>query len=75
MEVSRSINCVGLFCPMPIVKTKLEIETMRSGEILEVLASDPGFLKDLPIWCEITGEKFLEIVEEGEIFKGYILKN
>jgi tRNA 2-thiouridine synthesizing protein A len=74
MQASRSINCVGLFCPMPIVKTKLEMENMRSGETLEILADDPGFERDLPIWCEITGEKFLEIKKEGNIYKGYVLK-
>lgn len=43
------------------MKTKLELETMESGEILEILADDPGFEKDLPAWCNTTGEKFLEI--------------
>jgi tRNA 2-thiouridine synthesizing protein A len=74
MEASRSINCVGFCCPMPIVKTKLEMENMRSGEILEILADDPGFEKDLAVWCEITGEKLLEIRIEGKLLKGYVLK-
>lgn len=59
---------------MPVVKTKLELEKMKSGEVLEISADDPGFEKDLPAWCGMTGEKFLEIKKEGNIMKGYVMK-
>lgn len=59
---------------MPVVKTKLELEMMKSGEVLEIVADDPGFEKDLPAWCEMTGEKFLEIKKDGSIIKGYVMK-
>ncbi|MEK0337486.1 MAG: sulfurtransferase TusA family protein [Nitrosopumilus sp.] len=74
MEIKKSLDCVGLFCPMPVVKTKLELEMMKSGEVLEIVADDPGFEKDLPAWCEMTGEKFLEIKKDGSIIKGYVMK-
>ena len=74
MKVDRSLDCIGLFCPMPIVKTKTEMEKMKAGEVLEILADDPGFEKDLPAWCGMTGEKFLEIKKEGNIIKGYVMK-
>ena len=59
---------------MPIVKTKLELEKMNSGDILEVIADDPGFLKDLPVWCQMTGEQLVEIKEDGSVIKGYVKK-
>ena len=59
---------------MPIVKTKLELEKMKSGEVLEISADDPGFEKDLPAWCQMTGEKFLGIKKEGNLIKGYVEK-
>jgi TusA-related sulfurtransferase len=74
MDINKSLDCVGLFCPMPVIKTKLELETMKSGEILEIIADDPGFEKDLPAWCEMSGEKFLEIKIEKNLIKGYVLK-
>lgn len=74
MEIKKSLDCVGLFCPMPIVKTNLELETMKSGETLEIIADDPGFEKDLPAWCEMTGAKFLELKKEGSLIKGYVMK-
>ena len=71
---TKSLDCTGLFCPMPIVKTKLELENMNSGDILEIIADDPGFLKDLPVWCQMTGEELLEIKKEGLMLKGYVKK-
>ena len=65
---------MGLFCPMPIIKTKQEMETMKPGEVIEVTADDPGFEKDLPAWCKMSGEKFIEIKKEGNLLKGYVMK-
>jgi tRNA 2-thiouridine synthesizing protein A len=74
MKFDKSLDCIGLFCPMPIIKTKQEIANMKSGEVLEILADDPGFEQDLPAWCQMTGEMFLEIEKEGNILKGYVRK-
>jgi TusA-related sulfurtransferase len=74
MKPDKTLDCIGLFCPMPIVKTKEELEGMKSGEVLEVIADDPGFEKDLPSWCGMTGEQFLEMKKEGGILKGYVKK-
>ena len=74
MNTTKSLDCTGLFCPMPIVQTKRELDGMNSGEILEITADDPGFEKDLPAWCRMSGEKFLELKKEGGLLKGYVMK-
>lgn len=74
MEKNKTLDCTGLFCPMPIVQTKRELDAMKSGEILEILADDPGFEKDLPAWCRATGEVFLGMEKEGPVLKGYVRK-
>jgi TusA-related sulfurtransferase len=74
MKSDKTLDCIGLFCPMPIVKTKQELSKMNSGEVLEILADDPGFEKDFPAWCNMTGEKFLGLEKEGKILKGYVMK-
>lgn len=74
MKADKSIDCTGLFCPMPIVRAKQEMEGMKPGEILEIMADDPGFEKDLPAWCALTGEKFLEMKKEAPFFTGYVEK-
>ncbi len=74
MEKKKTLDCTGLFCPMPIVKTKQEMDSMCSGEVLEIIADDPGFEKDITAWCKTTGEKLLSVEKEGGIVKGYIQK-
>jgi len=74
IKPNKTIDCVVLYCPMPIVKTKLELEHMQPGEVLEVIADDPGIEKDLPNWCAMSNEKFLGIFKEGDKFKGYVRK-
>ncbi len=74
MKTDKTLDCIGLFCPMPIIKTKIELDKMKSGEVLEIIADDPGFEKDLSSWCTMSGEKFLELKKEGNILKGYVIK-
>ncbi len=74
MKADKSIDCTGLFCPMPIVRTKQELAVMKPGEILEIVADDPGFAKDLPAWCTLAGEKFLAMQQTGQLLTGYVEK-
>jgi TusA-related sulfurtransferase len=74
MKANYTLDCIGLFCPMPIMKMKEKIDTMRQGEVLEVLADDPGFEGDLPAWCMVTGNVFLGIEKEELVLKGYVQK-
>ena len=74
MTPDKVIDCTGLFCPMPIANAKIEIDKMKPGEILEIDADDPGFEKDLPVWCRITGNEFIEIVKVDGVLKGYVKK-
>lgn len=67
MKADRTLDCVGLYCPMPIVKTSQEIKELQEGEVLEVIADDRGIKSDMSAWCEKTGHEFLGIEErEGE---------
>lgn len=74
MNPDKSLDCTGLFCPMPIVRTKQELSAMKRGEILEIIADDPGFADDLPTWCATVGEKFLAMKQDGALFIGYVEK-
>lgn len=74
MKADQSIDCVGLYCPMPIVKTAEKMKEMKPGEILEIVADDKGIKQDMPAWCEATGNEFLGDEEvDGEI-KVYLKK-
>ncbi|MDA8401588.1 MAG: sulfurtransferase TusA family protein [Deltaproteobacteria bacterium] len=72
---NKTLDASGLSCPLPIVKTKKEIDTMTSGQVLEVISTDPGSKNDMTAWCNRTGNKLLDSSEEGGKFKFYVQKS
>jgi tRNA 2-thiouridine synthesizing protein A len=56
------------------VKTKKEIDTMSSGQVLELISTDAGSKNDMIAWCKRTGNELLESVEESGKFKFYVKK-
>jgi len=74
MKADQSLDCIGLYCPMPIVKTAEKIKQLKQGEVLEVVADDKGIKQDMPAWCKATGHEFLGVEEEGGEIKVYVKK-
>ena len=74
MKADQSIDCMGLYCPMPIVRTKAKIGEMKKGEVLEIVADDKGIKLDIPAWCETTGNEFVGMEEDGDEIKMYVKK-
>ncbi len=74
MQVDEKLDCKGLSCPMPIIKLSKVIKKMQSGQILEMIGTDPGSKTDVPAWCGKTGNEFLEQKEEDGAFVFYIKK-
>ena len=74
MKADQSLDCRGLYCPLPIVKTTSEIKQLKQGNILEVVADDKGIKQDMPAWCEATGHEFLGVEENGGEIKVYVKK-
>ncbi|WP_269449011.1 sulfurtransferase TusA family protein [Ferroacidibacillus organovorans] len=70
--VNLTIDCKGLSCPMPIVKTKKAIDQVSPGQVLEVLATDPGSVADIKSWATRTGHQFIGTTKDGNVFKHYI---
>ena len=63
----RVLDCRGLFCPVPIVRTADEMKRMVEGEEVELLADDPGVPGDLKAWCRGSGHELvsLEVSPDG----------
>lgn len=75
IKVVSTVDATGLFCPMPVVKLKLELEKVELNQVVELLADDPGIVEDLPAWCEGTNNKLLSIKRnEKGIFVAYVEK-
>ena len=74
MKADQTLDCMGLYCPMPIVRTAEKFKELKPGEVLEVVADDKGIKLDMPAWCEATGHEYLGMEEEGEEIKVYVKK-
>ena len=66
------LDCVGLYCPMPIALTKEEIEKIDVGQILKVEADDPAAEEDIKRWAKRTGHQILRFKKEGTLLTFYI---
>jgi tRNA 2-thiouridine synthesizing protein A len=72
MEFDRDLDVKGLNCPLPILRTKKALAEMESGQILRVLATDSGSLKDFPAFAKQTGNELVEQREENRVFEYYL---
>ena len=70
----KSIDCIGFFCPIPIVKTREALRTMAVGQILEMLSDDPGSEPDMKSWARETGIELLEITQDGAVYRFLVRK-
>ncbi len=74
MNFDKEYDASGLSCPLPIVKTKKALSDMGAGQVLKVLATDPGSVCDMAAFAEQTGNALLEQGEEGGKFVFYLKK-
>ena len=68
------LDCVGLFCPMPILKTREAMRPMAVGQLLEMLSDDPASEADMKSWTARTGHELLEIDKNGTVFRFFVRK-
>lgn len=61
----ETLDTVGLYCPLPIIKTAERMKRMADGAILKVLSDDRVILVDMPAWCRSTGNEYLGSLQEG----------
>jgi TusA-related sulfurtransferase len=70
----KTLDCVGLFCPMPILKTREAMGGMTIGQVLEMLSDDPASEADLKSWTARTGHELLSIDKHGTVFRFVLRK-
>ena len=74
MKFDKEYDASGLACPLPIVKTKKALNDMAPGQVLKVLATDPGSVCDMAAFAEQTGNALLEQGSENNKFVFYLKK-
>jgi TusA-related sulfurtransferase len=74
MNADKELDCLGLYCPEPIFRTRMALDEMKKGEILKVTADDPAAEEDLKRLSERLGHKVLEILKEDDQVTLFIKK-
>jgi tRNA 2-thiouridine synthesizing protein A len=72
MHIDRELDVKGLNCPLPILRTKKALSEMTSGQVLHVLATDPGSVKDFQAFAKQTGNELLSNGEIDKVFEYFI---
>ncbi len=70
----QTLDTKGLNCPLPILKARKALKAMATGETLEVLATDPGSVKDFEAFCRTTGNQLVESGEDDGVYT-FLIKN
>jgi tRNA 2-thiouridine synthesizing protein A len=72
-DIHTTVDAKGLSCPMPIVKTAQAVKNVPAGELIEVLATDPGSVKDFAAWTRSTGNAIVEQSEADGVYR-FVIK-
>jgi tRNA 2-thiouridine synthesizing protein A len=73
-DFAKELDARGLNCPLPILRTKKAIAELNSGEVLKIVATDPGAVKDFEAFAKQTGNELLEHSEAGGEFTFFMKK-
>jgi len=74
LEAVHQLDVKGLQCPMPIVKTAKAMKELASGDVIQVVATDPGSVKDFAAWAKATGNELLESSAIDGVFRFVLRK-
>ena len=72
--VKLELNCSGMNCPLPILKTKKAMDSLESGEVLKMISTDPGSANDMVAWANRTGNAIVGTEEHSGSFIFYVKK-
>jgi len=74
MNFDKDLDARGLNCPLPILRTKKALGELQSGQVLRIVATDPGSVKDFAAFCKQTGHQLLSQTEENKEFTFFMQK-
>ncbi len=74
IQVDRTLDCLGLFCPMPIVKTREAVKSMAVGQVLEMVSDDPASDADMKSWARRTGNELVAVTKDGSVYRFLVRK-
>lgn len=72
MHFDKDLDARGLNCPLPILRAKKALNDMSSGQVLHILSTDPGSVKDFAAFAKQTGNELLSTAENNKEFEFYL---
>lgn len=73
-RVNAVLDARGMLCPLPVIRTQDRVRELPAGAALEILATDPGVLHDIPAWCRVHGHEVLDMVDGDDEIRIVIAK-
>ena len=73
-DFDQELDACGLNCPLPILRAKKALASLGSGQVLRIIATDPGAIKDFEAFSKQTGNELLETTEDGDKYQFLIKK-
>ncbi len=74
IAVAATVDALGLFCPLPILRTERKLRKLRAGEVVQVISDDPSFVKDMTGWCRRSGNELVKMDQRKESYFAYVRK-
>ena len=74
VKPNKTLDCIGLYCPEPVFRTRLELDKMNAGELLQVVADDPAAEEDIKSLVKRTGHEIVNIEKTGKVLRFLIKK-
>jgi tRNA 2-thiouridine synthesizing protein A len=71
LKADKTLDCSGMLCPVPVIKTSKAIKELQVGQVLQMVATDPGAPADMEAWSRQTGNELLDSHKEGDKFVFY----
>lgn len=71
LKADKTLDCTGMLCPVPVIKTSKAIKELQVGQVLQMVATDPGAPSDMEAWSRQTGNELLDSHKEGDKFVFY----
>jgi tRNA 2-thiouridine synthesizing protein A len=71
LKADKTLDCSGMLCPVPVIKTSKAIKELQVGQVLQMVATDPGAPADMEAWSRQTGNDLLDSHKEGDKFVFY----
>jgi tRNA 2-thiouridine synthesizing protein A len=68
------LDCLGKACPVPVIELAKTVATMAVGDVVTVVADDPGAKVDIPVWCRMKRQELVEVSGDGRVFRFAVRK-